>query len=265
MPDTSTIRVKCDARGIATVTLDRPDVRNAMNPEMIGEITHAFAGLSADDSVRAVVVRGAGKGFCSGGDLNWMRDVEGYTVDEVADDSRRLQDMYRAIADCPKPTIARIHGAAMAGGLGIAACCDAGLATVDAKFRVSEVRLGIVPGIIGPFLLAKIGTSRLRYLAVSAKMFGAEEAREAGLIHGIAADEVTLDKMVAEHETLALEASPEAITETKRLIAAIGGGPDPAVFEAALGWNVRTRMSDAARDGIGAFLERRPAPWAPGE
>ncbi len=263
MSDASTIRVSRDSRGIATVTLDRPEVRNAMNPEMIGEISDAFAALSADDTVRAVVVRGAGKGFCSGGDLNWMRDVEGYTAEEVADDSRRLQDMYRAIADCPKPTIARIHGAAMAGGLGIAACCDTGLASADAVFRVSEVRLGIVPGIIGPFLLAKIGASRLRYLAVTAKMFDAGEALRAGLIHGVAADEEALDELVAEHETLALEASPEAIAETKRLIAAIGGGPDPDVFEAALGWNVRTRMSDAAHDGIGAFLERRPAPWAP--
>jgi methylglutaconyl-CoA hydratase len=257
------IQVERDERGIATVTLNRPEVRNAINPEMIGEITQAFTDISADDAIRAVVVQGAGKVFCAGGDLNWMRDVEGYTEQEVADDSRRLQNMYRAINECPKTTIARIHGAAMAGGLGIAACCDASLAVKNASFRVSEVRLGIVPGIIGPFLLARIGAAWLRHLAVTARMFDGEEARRIGLVHGVAENEAALDNLVADHLTLALEASPEAVAETKRLIAGIGGGPDPATFDDALAWNVRTRRSDAASEGIGAFLERRKASWVP--
>jgi methylglutaconyl-CoA hydratase len=265
MSETEMIQVENDGSGVATVTLNRPEVRNAINPEMIGEITAAFNALSTDGSVRVVVVRGAGKVFCAGGDLNWMRDVEGYTEDEVAEDSRRLQNMYRAINECPKTTIARIHGAAMAGGLGIAACCDAALAVESTSFRVSEVRLGIVPGIIGPFLLARIGASWLRHLAVTARMFDGAEARRIGLVHRVAGDEAALDALVAEHVTLALEASPEAVAETKLLIAGIGGGPDPAVFDDALAWNVRTRRSDAASDGIGAFLERRKPSWAPDE
>jgi methylglutaconyl-CoA hydratase len=257
------IRIDRDDRGVATITLNRPEVRNAINPQMIGEITDAFLAASADDAIRAVVVQGAGKVFCAGGDLNWMRDVEGYTEDEVAADSRRLQDMYRSINECPKTTIARIHGAAMAGGLGIAACCDASLAVGTTNFRVSEVRLGIVPGIIGPFLLARIGNSWLRHLAVTARMFDGEEALRIGLVHGVAEDEAALDALVAGHVILALEASPEAVAETKRLIAGIGGGPDPAVFDDALAWNVRTRRSSAASEGIGAFLERRKASWVP--
>jgi methylglutaconyl-CoA hydratase len=257
------ILVDRDDRGVATITLNRPEVRNAINPEMIGEVTDAFTTLSADAAVRAVVVRGAGKVFCAGGDLNWMRDVEGYTEDEVAEDSRRLQNMYRAINECPKTTIARIHGAAMAGGLGIAACCDASLAVKNTNFRVSEVRLGIVPGIIGPFLLARIGTTWLRHLAVTARMFDGDEALRIGLVHGVAEDEARLDTIVAEHVTLAMEASPEAVAETKRLIAGIGSGPDPTTFDDALAWNVRTRRSDAASEGIGAFLERRKADWVP--
>jgi methylglutaconyl-CoA hydratase len=255
MSDTALIRVDRDDRGVATVTLNRPDV--------IGEITNAYLELSADDKIRAVVVQGAGKVFCAGGDLNWMRDVEGYTEDEVAEDSRRLQNMYRAINECPKTTIARIHGAAMAGGLGIAACCDASLAVKATNFRVSEVRLGIVPGIIGPFLLARIGNTWLRHLAVTARMFDGEEALRIGLVHGVAEDEAALDALVAEHVTLVLEASPEAVAETKLLVAGIGGRPDPATFDDALSWNVRTRRSDAASEGIGAFLERRKASWVP--
>jgi len=257
------ILVERDARGVATVNLNRPDVRNAINPEMIGEITDAFTALSADDAVRAVLVRGAGKVFCAGGDLNWMRDVEGYSEDEVAEDSRRLQNMYRVINECPKTTIARIHGAAMAGGLGIAACCDASLAVRNTNFRVSEVRLGIVPGIIGPFLLARIGNTWLRHFAVTARMFDGDEALRIGLVHGVAENEAALDALVADHVTLALESSPEAVGETKRLVAGIGGGPDAAVFDDALAWNVRTRRSAAASEGIGAFLERRKASWTP--
>ncbi len=264
MANQETIELTRDARGIATLTLNRPEVRNAMNATMIAEITDAFAGLSADKAVRAVVIRGAGKVFCAGGDLNWMRDVEGYTKDEVAEDSRRLQDMYRAILDCSKLTIARIHGAAMAGGMGMVACCDAALARDNVKFRLTEVRIGLAPGIISPFLLTKIGPGWLRYLTVSAAMFGVAEALRMGLVHASAEDDTTLDGLVDGHISLALDSSPDAIANSKRLLAELGGAPDAAVLETGLRWNVTTRTSPEAKAGIGAFLDRRPPPWGNG-
>ena len=211
MSEYQTIAVSNDANGIAGVTLNRPEVRNAMNARLIAEVTDAFTTLGSDDGVRAIVIRGAGKIFCAGADLNWMRDVENHTADEVAADSRRLEAMYRAIDDCPKTTIARIHGAAMAGAPGIAACCDVVIAERSTMFRVSEVRLGLTPGIISTFLLPKVGASRLRYWAVSAVPFDAEEALRAGLVHRIADGEDDLDRAIDEHIGLALAASPRAV------------------------------------------------------
>lgn len=264
MPDDKTLAVSRDARGIATVALDRPAVRNAMNPALMDELTAAIGALGADDTVRAIVLRGNGPVFCAGADLNWMRDTEGASTDEVAADSRRLQAMYAALAGCPKMTIARIHGAAMAGALGLIGCCDVTLASEGTKFCLSEVRIGLAPGIISSFLLPKIGPGWLRYFAVSAIVFGTDEAVLAGLIHEIVSDEAELDARVEAHCQLALAASPDAVAATKALLADMAAAPNAALFEIALGWNVRTRTSDAAKEGIGAFLERRKACWMAG-
>ena len=262
MPSYRTISVERDRRGIATVTLDRPEARNAIDAAMIGEITDAFAALRGDGGIRGVVVRGAGKVFCAGADLHWMRDVEGHDAEQVARDSRRLQTMYRAIVDCPKPVAARIHGAAMAGGLGIVACCDVVVAHASTRFCLSEVRLGLVPGVVGPFLLSKVGPGWLRYLAMSAVTIDAPAALRAGLVHEVAEDEDDLDRRVAAHAELMLAASPDALAETKRLLAGLGAAPAAGSFAHSLQANVRARTSEAARVGIGAFLDRRPPPWA---
>ncbi len=262
MSDYETIAVSRDGNGIAGVTLSRPEVRNAMNARLIAEVTDAFTTLGADDGVRAIVIRGAGKVFCAGADLNWMRDVENHTADEVAADSRRLEAMYRAIDDCPKTTIARVHGAAMAGALGIVACSDAVIAERSTKFCVSEVRLGLTPGIISTFLLPKVGASRMRYWAVSAIVFEAEEALRAGLVHRIADDEDDLDRAIDAQIDLALAAAPEAVAWTKELLAEAGGAGDPAVFERGLRSNLRARTSEVAKAGIAAFLDKRAAPWS---
>ncbi len=264
MPDYQTIAVSRDPRGIAAVTLDRPEIRNAMNAALIAEVTDAFTALGADDGVRAIVIRGAGKAFCAGADLNWMRDVEDHAADQVAADSRRLEAMYRAIDECPKTTIARLHGAAMAGALGITACADVAIAERATKFCVSEVRLGLTPGIISTFVLPKVGASRLRYWAVSAIPFDAEEALRAGLIHQIADGEDDLDRRVDAQIALALAAAPEAVAWTKRLLAEASGAGDAAAFDRGLEWNLRARTSDFAKAGIAAFLDKRPAPWSAG-
>ena len=261
MADQPSLAVTRDARGIATVALDRPAVRNAMSPALMDELAATIGALGADATVRAIVLRGNGPVFCAGADLNWMRDTEGASPEEVAADSRRLQAMYAALAGCPKMTVARIHGAALAGALGLVGCCDVAIAAEGTRFCLSEVRIGLAPGIISSFLLPRIGPGWLRYFAIGAVVFGTAEAVRAGLIHEVAADEADLDARVEAHCRLALAASPEAVAATKALLADMGAAPDAAAFETALGWNVRTRTSEAAHEGIGAFLERRKARW----
>jgi methylglutaconyl-CoA hydratase len=262
MADHETITVSTDGRGIAVVTLNRPEVRNAMNARVIAEVGQAFTALGADPGVRAIVVRGAGKVFCAGADLNWMRDVEDQTADEIAGDSRRLEAMFRAVDECPKTVIARVHGAAMAGALGIVACSDIAIAEEGTKFCVSEVRLGLTPGIISTFVMPKVGASRMRYWSVSAVVFEGAEALRAGLVHRLADGEDELDRMVDEQIDLALTASPDAVAWSKQLLAEVGGAGDPAAFDRGLAWNLRARTSDVAKAGIGAFLEKRPPPWS---
>ncbi len=261
MQETGTLAVSRDRRGIATITLDRPAVRNAMNPQMMDELAASVAELGAEEAVRAIVLRGNGPVFCAGADLNWMRDTEGASLEEVAADSRRLQAMYAALAACPKMTIACVHGAAMAGALGLVSCCDVAVAAAATKFCLSEVRIGLAPGIISSFLLPRIGPGWLRYFAIGAIVFETEEAVRAGLIHEVAADQADLDARVEAHCKLALAASPEAVAATKALLAEMGAAPDQALLETALSWNVGTRSSEAAKEGIGAFLERRKPRW----
>jgi methylglutaconyl-CoA hydratase len=264
MSDYETIAVSTEVNGIASVTLNRPEVRNAMNARLIAEVTDAFTALGADQGVRAIVVQGAGKAFCAGADLNWMRDVEDHSSEEVAADSRWLEAMYRAIDECPKTTIARLHGAAMAGALGITACADVAIAEKGTKFCVSEVRLGLTPGIISTFVLPKVGASRLRYWAVSAVVFEAEEALRAGLVHQIADGEEDLDSRIDAQIGLALTASPDAVAWSKQLLAEASGAGDAAAFDRGLDWNLRARTSDVAKAGIAAFLDKRPPPWSAG-
>lgn len=257
-----TLEVSRDARGIAAVALDRPAARNALNPAAIDELASAVRALGAEDGVRAIVLRGNGPVFCAGADLGWMGAAEGAGADEVAADSRRLQTAFAALAACPKPTIARVHGAALAGALGLVACCDMAVVQAGTRFALSEARLGLVPGIVSSFLLAKIGPSWLRCFAVSAGVFGAEEALRAGLVHEVAEDEAALDERVEARCRQALAAAPEAVEQTKALLAEIGAAPDPANFAAALSRNARARMSETAREGIAAFRERRKPRWA---
>ena len=263
MAEPATIAVE-QSGAVATLTLNRPDVRNAMNPDMIGEIRAAFDGFTADSGVRVVVIRGAGRAFCAGGDLNWMRDVLGQTEDEVVEDSRDLLQMYRAINECPKLVIARLHGAAVAGALGIAACADVVIADRETKFCVSEVKIGLVPGIIAAFLLPRTGPGWLRYLAKSAVLFDAETARAASIVHEIAADETDLDARVDAHVALALSSSPDAIAATGDLIDSLGHKIDEETFDKGLLFNAKARLSPAAQEGISAFLEKRDPAWKTG-
>lgn len=259
MPET--IRTARDG-AVARVVLNRPEARNAMNPAMIEELRGAFEKFGRDPEIRVVTISGDGPVFCAGGDLNWMRDVSGKTADEVAGESRRLLDMYRAIDACPKLVIASLHGAAFAGATGIVGCCDAVIAERGTRFCVSEVRLGLVPGIIAAVLLPRMGAHWFRYLAKTAVVFDAETAVRAGLVHEIADGRERLEARVAAHAALALEASPEAIAATGELVDALaaGDGSHARGLEA----NVEARFSEAAQEGIAAFLEKRAPAWRTG-
>lgn len=265
MADPGTVGI--DRSGaVMRVALNRPEVRNAMNPAMIAELRAAFEDASADDSVRIVVVEGNGPAFCAGGDLNWMRDVFGKSEEEVTAESRELLEMYRAIDGCPKLVIARVHGAVFAGAMGIVASSDVVIAERDTRFCVSEVRVGLAPGLIAALLLPRIGPHWLRYLAKSAIVFDADTALRANLVHETASGEGELDARVAAHVELGLQASPDAIAATGRLIATLGGAADGDSFARGLEVNVEARFSGAAQEGISAFLEkRRPAWWPPAD
>lgn len=264
MADYQTISVAQDGP-VATLSLNRPEVRNAMNPTMIGEITAAFAAFNADDQVRVIVLRGEGPVFCAGGDLNWMKDVLGQSEQEVVDDSRHLLNMYRAINDSPKLVITALRGAAVAGGLGIISCSDVAIAEAQTKFCISEVKIGLVPGIIAAFILPRMGPGWFRYLSKTAILFDTETARMAGLIHEIAADSADLDARIAAHVKHGLDASPDAIADTGYLINALGYGISEENFDKGLLFNAKARLSDAAQEGISAFLEKRPPGWKAGE
>ena len=261
MSQYDTINLVIDDRSVARITLNRPEQRNAMNPQMIAELTAAIKAANENGDVRCLVLEAAGKAFCAGADLNWLGDVAQMSPDEIRADSGRLQNLFRTLVESPKLTIGRVQGAAMAGGLGLVACCDAVVCRADAKFSVSEVRLGLVPGVISSFLLARLGTGPFRYEALTGRIFDADAALRNGLVHALAGSDTELDELVERHVGHALAASPAAIADCKLLLNDIGAGIDPASYEKALNWNVKTRQSASGQEGITAFLGKRPADW----
>lgn len=260
MSDYQTISVTVDGP-VARLSLDRPEVRNALNPEMIGEITAAFSEFNENPNVRVVILRGNGGVFCAGGDLNWMKDVLGQTEEEVREDSRHLLNMYRSINGSPKPVIAALEGAVIAGGLGLVACSDVVIAEAETKFCVSEVKIGLAPGIIAAYMLPRIGLGWMRYLSKTAVLFDSETARTAGLVHEIAVDTADLDNRIAAHIKLALGASPDAIARTGRLIDDLGYVVTEEMLSTGLKYNAKARLSDEAQEGISSFLEKRKPEW----
>src|SRR3954467_1725577 len=200
-----------EADGILNVTLNRPDVHNAFNEELIAEAIDLFGNLG-ESTARAIVLRGTGPNFCAGADLNWMSRMVSYTRDENVRDSSQLAKMFALMNECPVPVVGRIQGAAIGGGVGLVAVCDIAIATRDAKFGLSEVKLGILPAVISPYVIAKIGQSHARALFMTGERFDAERALRIGLVHAIGDD---VDGMVAQLMT----SGPEAVRECKKLIA----------------------------------------------
>jgi methylglutaconyl-CoA hydratase len=203
---------------IARVTLDRPDVHNAFNDELIKLVTEAFADLGARDDVRAIVLAGNGKSFCAGADLNWMKRMVQYSREENVEDARALGRMFLAIAKCPKPVIARVHGAALGGGAGLAAACDIAIALESAQFGFTEVKLGILPAVISPFVIARIGAAKAREFFITGERFLAAVALNIGLVQHVVAHEFALDALIDSKISQILTSAPGAVAAAKELI-----------------------------------------------
>ena len=254
--DYSTILVS-GTGGVIEIALNRPEVRNAFDETLIAELTSAVNGAS-DIRCRALILRGAGPAFCAGADLNWMARSAGFSHDENLKDARRLQRMFAAIAHFPGVTIALVHGAAIGGGAGLAAVCDVTIALDATVFALSEVRLGLVPAVIAPYVIEKIGPGAARALFVTGERFDAAKASRIGLVQHTVADDRQRDALLADTLKRILEAGPHAIDTAKRLIRQVAGkNPDDAA-EITAECIATLRVGTEGQEGLRAFLDKRP-------
>jgi len=262
--DEPNLLVTCDGP-VARVTMNRPKLHNAFDENLIAVLTRALAELGDDASVRVVVLTGAGKSFSAGADLNWMRRASAYDEARNRADARTLEAMLRTLDELPKPTVALVNGLAIGGGVGLVAACDVAVASTAAAFATSEVRFGILPAVISPFVVRAIGGRQARRYFLTAEHFGAEEARRIGLVHEVAEPDA-LEARVGEVVGELLKGGPEALREAKRLVRLVEAMPQGGslLAEATVGVIAERRASDEGREGINAFLEKRPAGWLQG-
>jgi methylglutaconyl-CoA hydratase len=250
---------------VAVVALARPDVHNAFDETLIAELTRALVALDADPGVRVVVLAGQGKSFCAGADLNWMQRMAGYGHAENLADAGALANMLATLDRLGKPTIARVHGAAYGGGVGLVACCDIAIAAQEATFSLSEAKLGLIPATVGPYVVAAIGARQARRYFLSAERFTAAEALRIGLVHDVVpgdAIDLRLDALI----DALLVAGPRAQAESKALIRSVAARRiDDAVIADTVEWIAGVRASPEGREGVAAFLERRRPAWLPKE
>ena len=255
-----TLNVAIDGK-LATVTLNRPDVRNAFNDKTISEITDAFRALAKEADVRAIVLAANGPAFCAGGDLNWMKKMAGYTHAENNADAMLLAEMLRTIYMCPQPVIAKVHGDCYAGGMGLVAACDIVIAADVANFCLSEVKLGLIPATISPYVIKAMGEQASRRYFLTAERFGAAEAHRIGFVHELATPE-TIDTKTAELAKALLGNSPNAVREAKTLVRDVAGRPvDDALLADTALRIANIRASEQGREGVQSFLEKRKPSW----
>ena len=257
-----TLLIATDAAGTRLITLDRPEKHNAFDAGTIAELTAAFEDASANPTVRAVVLTGNGPSFCAGADAAWMRASADLSEAENQADAMRLSDMLATIDSCAKPVIAVAHGNVFGGGVGLVACADLVIVRPGVKFRLSEVRLGLIPATIGPFVLAKIGASAARRWFLTAEDFGAEAAVAMGLAHVVTDDP---EAQIAAWLDALHQGAPGAIADAKRLIGDLYGQPVIPALRADTATRIALRRaSDEGREGLAAFIERRKPGWTPG-
>ncbi len=248
-------------RGIATVRMNRPDVHNAFDDHLIAELTTELRRLDQAPEVRVVVLAANGKSFSAGADLNWMQRMAKYSEAENLRDAVAMAGLMRTLHGMHKPTIARVQGAAFGGGVGLVACCDIAVAAAEASFSLSEVRLGLIPSVISPYVIAAIGEREARRYFLTAERFGAEGAMRIGLVHEVTTGD-RLDETVKKFADELLKGGPNALAAAKKLIADVARRPlDDALMEETARRIASIRVSPEGREGLGAFLEKRPPAW----
>lgn len=260
---TNSVTVSLDPRGVATVTLDRPAKHNAFDAALIAELTELLLALGRDPVVRVVVLTGAGTSFSAGGDLEWMRSMAGFTEEQNLDDADKLAELMSVLDSCPKPTVARVNGQAYGGGVGLIACCDVAIAVDSARFALTEVRLGLAPAVISPYVINAIGERHARRWFLTAEQFDAARAREVGLVHEVV-PAAGLDAAVTVMIEALLSGGPLAQTQAKQLL--LRSRPRSAAAARELRkLTVRTiallRAGAEGQDGLAAFLEKRKPRW----
>lgn len=255
-----TLRIDCDARGVASLTLDRADKHNAMSAQMIDDLKAAADRLGHDDAVRVVVLGGNGKSFCAGGDLGWMRDQMQVDSATRAAGARKLAQTLYALNTLPKPLIGRVHGNAFGGGIGMMSVCDVAIGADHARFGLTEARLGLIPATISPYVVSRMGEAHARRVFMSARLFDAAEAVTLGLL-ARAVPEADLDAAIEAEVTPYLSCAPGAVAASKKLTRMMGPRIDDAVIEATVQALVDTWEGTEAPQGIAAFFDKKPAPW----
>ena len=257
------VLVDRDERGVATVTLDRPEKRNAFNDQVIREIEDAFTDVGGDDDVRAIVLAANGPSFCAGADTNWLKASVNLTDRENFDDAFEIARMLRIVDTVPKPTVALVQGAVMGGGAGLVAACDMVVAAKDAFFAMSEVRLGLIPAAVSPYVVAAIGVREARRYFLTAERFSAAEAWRIGLVHEVVDDHAALEAARKRIVDQLLACSPDAIAASKDLIRAVSKHyVDEEMMKDTAARIARQRTSAAGQEGLAAFIEKRAPSWA---
>ena len=251
---------RTDDGAVTTVTLARPDSHNALNESLIEELTRCFEEISEDDRVRVVVLAGEGSSFCAGADIGYMRETASFSYEENLEDARRLAMMYWTIDECPKPLVARVQGAAMGGGAGLLAVADVAVADSETRFAFSEVRLGIAPATISPFVVRKVGASHARSLFVTGERFDAERAREIGLVHEVVSSD-GLDEAVDEKVGELLQGGPVAQATMKALLRRLETTEPMEAPGLTARVTSELRTGEEGQEGLTAFIEKREPRW----
>lgn len=247
--------------GVATLHLNRPEVRNAFNDEVIAELMQAFTALGQRDDVRCIVLGAEGVAFCAGADLNWMRRMADYSHAENLADAAQLAEMLRAIYECPKPTVARIQGDVYAGGMGLVAACDIAVSSDTAQYCLSEVKLGLIPATISPYVIRAMGARAAHRYFLTAERFDAQEAHRIGFIHEVVKADA-LEAKVAEITQALINASPQAVKACKRLVQDVAQQDiTPTLIAQTVQGIADIRSSEQGREGVQSFLQKRKPAW----
>ncbi|MHC5108301.1 MAG: enoyl-CoA hydratase/isomerase family protein [Planctomycetota bacterium] len=246
---------------VATVTIRREELHNAFNEVLIDELTDAFRSLSRSNEARAIVMASEGKSFSAGADIHWMKRMVNFGYDENIRDANTMANMLRAIRECSQPSIARVHGATLGGGIGLVAACDMAVAVESAFFCLSEVKLGIAPAVISPYVTEKIGPGPMRRYALTAERFGAVEARRIGLISEVVPDVEGMDEWIAATCDHIKTVSPNAVAKCKPILSQVAGAHWDQVQAITTKGIAELRVSDEGQEGLHAFLEKRKPGW----